>query len=512
MRLLKRKVKKIQQTEETAGSGNENRWSAEQWETYLKEHLQDSPDFTTRVVEHEGQRIFIFYLTNLVTSQQLNEYILEIIQQEPVRYRDIKELYNELPVGSALFSSNIKEVVSFLIEGSAFIYMDGSGKGLLVNIAENLQTAIEKSETESSIYGPKIAFSDSLSTNISLIRKRINDSNLCTEKFMIGERNKREIRIIYVKDIADEENVQTLRQRINEIEIDDIIDTNVLNQLLDDQSMSLFPQLVSTELPDRVAYMLMKGKVGVLVDRSPNALVGPATLLNFFEATEDVYTRWNLSTFIRVVRFAAIFMSIMFTPAYVAALTYNYEVIPSTLLVSLGQSRANVPFPPVIEALILEFTLELLREAGARLPTKVGQTMGIVGGIVIGQAAVEAGFTSNILIIIVAISSLGTFTAPSYMMGTVVRIIRFPFIILAGMYGGIGIMAGLIYVLMHLLTLTSLGRPYLAPLYPFRSEDVKDSIFRFPPSMLSKRPVTNRPPDQQRFSAKKAKQKKDIDE
>lgn len=512
MRLMKGKIKKIKKEEEAAHTEKRNRLSSEQWEASLKDYLQDSPDFTTRFVQNNGQTISIFYLTNLITSQQLDESILEVIQQEETGYSDIEDLYHHIPVGSAFFSSSLKEVASFLIEGSAFLYVEGSEKGLLVNIAENLQSSLEKSETESSIYGPKISFSDSLSTNISLIRKRINDPNLCTEKFMMGERNTREVRIIYIKDIADEENVQTLRQRISEIEIDDIIDTNVLNQMLDDQSMSLFPQMLSTELPDRVAYMLMKGKVSVLVDRSPNALIGPATFLNFFQATEDVYTRWNLSTFIRFVRFAAIFMSIMFTPAYVAALTFNYEVIPSTLLVSLGQSRSNVPFPPVIEALILEFTLELLREAGARLPTKVGQTMGIVGGIVIGQAAVEAGFTSNILIIIVAISALGTFTAPSYMMGTVVRIIRFPLIILAGLYGGIGMMVGLIYVLMHLLNLTSLGRPYLSPLYPFRFADLKDSVFRFPPSMLSNRPVTNRPIDKQRFSAKKAKEKKDIDE
>ena len=168
------------------------------------------------------------------------------------------------------------------------------------------------------------------------------------------------------------------------------------------------------------------------MDRSPDAIYGPAPFFTFFESTEDIYMRWNMGFFLRILRLTATFLSILLTPAYVAVLTYHYEVIPSPLLVSLGQSRSNVPFPPVFEAFLLEFVIELLREAGRRLPTKVGQTMGIVGGIVIGQAAVEAGFTSNILIIIIALSALGSFTTPSYLMGTAIRIIRFPIILLAG--------------------------------------------------------------------------------
>jgi len=265
-------------------------------------------------------------------------------------------------------------------------------------------------------------------------------------------------------------------------------------------------------LPDRLSLALLKGKVGVLLDRSPAAIYGPTTFFSFFESTEDVYMRWNMGSFLRMLRLVAIFLSVLLTPAYVAVLTYHYEVIPSPLLVSLGQSRSNVPFPPIFEALLLEFIIEMLREAGARLPTKVGQTMGIVGGIVIGQASVEAGFTSNILIIIIAISALGSFTTPSYIMGSAIRIVRFPIIILAGFWGGVGIMIGFCILLIHLLRMSTLGRPYLTPIYPFSYHDLRYSIFRLPLQYLGGRPETNEPTDKRRYPLKKAKTIKDVDE
>lgn len=222
--------------------------------------------------------------------------------------------------------------------------------------------------------------------------------------------------------------------------------------------------------------------------------------------------RWQSGSFLRLLRFAAMFFSILITPTYVAALTYQYAIIPTQILISIGQSRATVPFPPIFEALLLEFLLELLREAGVRLPTKVGQTMGIVGGIVIGQAAVQAGLTSNILIIVVSMSALASFTTPSYLFGTTIRLIRFPLIILAGFLGLIGIVFGLSFLLIHALRLTSLGRPYLIPIYPLRLKDFNKVLFRTPFNHTSKRAGAYRPKILRRFSKKDANQIRDIDE
>jgi hypothetical protein len=473
--------------------------------------VSSSDDLVFRILQPHNQKIVIFYFEDLVDLKTLNECIirpLEDIKEES----DAETLANKVNIADITRTNQISEVVEKLVNGSAYLFRENDTYGILADIQDKATRGLEKAETESLVFGPKISFTESISKNLNLIRSNLNDPKLCVETLMIGSRAKKKVQMVYIKDIADEENVNTFRQRITELEVDSIIDSTVLSQMIEDNSFTVFPQFITTELPDRLTISLLHGKIGLLVDRSPTVIIGPSTFMNFFESTEDIYMRWNMGTFLRLIRFIAIFFSVLLTPAYVAVLTFHYEVIPSALLVSLGQSRSNVPFPPVFEALLLEFVIELLREAGARLPTKVGQTMGIVGGIVIGQAAVDAGFTSNILIIIIAISALGSFTAPSYAIGTAVRMIRFPVIMMAGLYGGVGIMFCLCFILIHLLKVTTLGRPYLTPIYPFRFSDWKYSIFRLPYQFLVQRPVSNRPGDSTRIPAKKIKQKKDVDE
>jgi len=235
------------------------------------------------------------------------------------------------------------------------------------------------------------------------------------------------------------------------------------------------------------------------VDGSSLAIVCPLSFLEFFQSQEDQNLRWQIATFIRLLRFSAVVLSVFLSPLYVAALTFHYEVIPQSLLVPLSESRALVPFPPLMEALLLEIIIELLREAGIRLPSKVGQTIGIVGGIVIGTAAVQAGITSNILIIIVALGALSSFTTPSYMMGNVIRIVRFPIIVLAGLWGFYGIMLAACFILIHLLRQTSLGTPYTAPFYPPRLLDWRDSLVRLPLPFTFKRPSNTRPENEDKY-------------
>ncbi|KUP09031.1 spore gernimation protein [Bacillus coahuilensis m2-6] len=474
--------------------------------------MKDHEDLITRTFEKLDVKITLYFIQTLVDQKVIDLNILNVIQHHIKDEISYSVLENKLPVSQINRSNDAKIISENIRAGSVFIHFDQEEEGILVHLCKNVERSIASSENESLIFGPNLAFTDSLETNIHLIQRKVRDENLCFEKLMIGERNHTEVRLVYLKDLTDESVVNTVRQRLEDLTVDDMVDSSVLAQYLDDNEFSLFPQTLLTELPDRVSFLLSKGKIAILADRSTNAIICPTSFSSFFETTDDVYTRWNIGTFLRMVRYIAMILSVLLTPAYVASLTYHYEIIPSALLVTLGQSRANVPFPPVFEALVLEFILELLREAGARLPTKVGQTMGIVGGIVIGQAAVEAGFTSNILIIIVALSALGTFTTPSYTMGAVIRIIRFPLIILAGLWGAIGIVVGIIYLMLHLLQLTSMGQPYMVPAYPFRFGDLKDSIVRIPYSYSNKRPVSNRPQDPDRYPAKEAKTKKDPSE
>ena len=477
----------------------------------IKDSLKQSADLAFHEIETDGHQILIIYLENIINTDQLHQHIIKPLERTTDELNP-KAIANTINIGKISFTNHLIDVTEAILNGNAYIFAEGQNCGVLADIADKASRSLEKAETESLVFGPKVAFTEDLSTNMNVVRTNVNDPNLCVEEFILGSRVKTKTYLIYIKDIADEENVNTFRQRMKELEIDSIIDSSVLAQMIEDNSYTVFPQLITTELPDRLSISLLHGKIGILVDRSPQAIIGPTTFLNFFESTEDIYMRWNMGTFLRMLRFTAIMLSILLTPAYVAVLTYHYEVIPSSLLVSLGESRSKVPFPPVFEALLLEFIIELLREAGARLPTKVGQTMGIVGGIVIGQAAVEAGFTSNILIIIIAISALGSFTAPSYAIGTAVRIIRFPIIICAGLYGGVGIVFAFSFILIHLLKLTTLGRPYLSPIYPLSISDLRYSLFRLPYQFMGRRPNSNSPIDNQRMKKRKKTETKDVDE
>ncbi len=448
---------------------------------YISDKVQNSPDLFYYELPMQESTLYFIYMKNLIDSTAFNQFILtptvELLKKNDV---DFKKLRSRLLTPDSLLTSDGDEIAKNLLEGFVLILKEGEDDQLLVNASKKVERSIEKAETESLVFGPKISFTESLSTNISIVRQNILSENLCTESIVIGKKNETEIRVVYIKDLADEDSVNYIKKKISNLEIDEVLDTSVLAQMIEDNNYSIFPQYLQTELPDRVRYSLDRGLIAVFADRSPMVLLGPVSFFNFFESTEDVYMRWNMGSFIRGLRYLTMFLSVLLTPAYVAVITYHYEMIPSTLIVSLGESRSKVPFSPILEAFLLEIMIELLREAGARLPTKVGQTMGIVGGIVLGQAAVEAGFTSNILIIVVALSALGSFTAPSYLMGTAIRVTRFPILILAGLWGGVGIVIGLCFLLIHFLRLTSAGKPYLQPVYPLNFEKVKNTLVRLP--------------------------------
>ncbi|MCV9884205.1 spore germination protein [Metabacillus halosaccharovorans] len=478
----------------------------------IKYILNQSPDLICRTLEVGKDCIEIVFMKNLIKAETVNEYVIKFIQQLPKKDITYSYLMKNIPIDEVKIDFKEQEIISSLLNGFVYIYLLEESKALLVNCANPIERTIEKAETESLVYGPKISFTESLSSNVRIIRQNINNSNLCTDELEIGERVKKQLRIIYIKDLTDEDLLNTLKQKLENIKTDNISDSSILAQCLEDNHYSFFPQFIMTELPDRFLYSILNGKVGILLDRSPVAIIGPANFFSFFESTEDIYLRWSLSTFIRFIRLLAMAGSLLLTAFYVAIITFHFELIPSRLLIIIGQSRSQVPFPPFLEALLMEILIELLREAGARLPSKVGQTMGIVGGIVIGQATVEAGLTSNILIIIVAFSALGAFSAPIYEMGTAIRICRFPFIFLAGIWGLNGIMVGVCVLMVHLLRLTSLNKPYLAPLYPFRIKDLKYFLIRLPHHFYMRRPVVNRPLNPFRTGSKFKKTEKDLDE
>ncbi|WP_186579318.1 spore germination protein [Aquibacillus kalidii] len=483
----------------------------EQFKSILEKYLQNSTDISFTQYEVQGQKIAVFFIDYMVDKNLLDDKLLGTLLASKTDW-DASSILNEVPLDGGKQHINLIELATTLLSGSVGVYVENEDQAVSFSISKLEKRPLGKAETESLVLGPQVSFTESLSTNLNVIRWRLGTHDLVTEKFIIGERGQSEVRLVYLKSLANDTDVQTMRQRLKDLVVDEVEDASVLSQYIEDNNSSLFPQYYLTELPDRLCYAVSKGRLGVLVDKSPTSIIAPSTFFSFFESTEDIYMRWNIGSFLRMLRFVAMFISFVVTPTYVACVTFHYEVIPTPLLASLGSSRAQVPFPPIIEAMLLELLIELLRESGARLPTKVGQTIGIVGGIVLGQAAVEAGLTSNVLIIVVASSSLASFTAPSYLMGSAIRVIRFPLILIAGLIGLIGVTLGLIFFFIHLIRMTSLGRPYLLPAYPVNWKDMDDSFFRLPFSLNNTRSTSFRPKDMNRYPKKKAKKKKDIDE
>ncbi|WHX24791.1 spore germination protein [Virgibacillus halodenitrificans] len=481
-------------------------------ESFLKEKFEKNPDLVfSKYEQQNGKKVGVCFIGYQVDTDKVEEFLLQPLLSMEEKWTN-KEIINRTPLNDVQTSHSLEEILQKLLVGEVFIYVEGEKEILSYLLLNKEKRSLEKAETESLVLGPKIGFTESIVTNMNIVRWRIKSTDLVLEDYTIGKLNPRDIRLIYLKSIANEEDVNTMRQRIKELDVDEVEDSAVLSQYLADSQSNIFPSFQSTELPDRFTYAITKGKVGILMENSPTGIIAPANLFSFIESTEDLYMNWYAGTFLRLLRFIAMFFTVIVTPLYVAIITYQYSIVPTQLLISIGQSRAAVPFPPLIEALILEFLIELLREAGARLPTKVGQTMGIVGGIVIGQAAVAAGLTSNILIIVVAMSALASYTSPSYLLGTTIRIIRFPLILLAGLFGLIGIMFGLCFLIIHLLRLTSLGRSYLIPLYPLQLQDFNKVFYRTPFKFEYKRAKSYLPRSLYRFSKKDAGQKRDIDE
>ncbi|WP_410771697.1 spore germination protein [Fontibacillus sp. BL9] len=363
--------------------------------------------------------------------------------------------------------------------------------------------SIEQSQTESAITGPHDAFNETLETNLSLIRQKFKSNRLKVSQFRVGELTKTKVCLLYIDGLASMDYVEEMASRIQAIEFSSLYDGTMLTQLIDDFPNSLFPLFQTSERPDIAVSKLNEGKIIVIADQSPSAIIAPSSFFEFFTTPDDYYNRWAVGSALRLLRYLAFIITISLTSLYVAITTYHYEMIPENLLVSLTESRSRVPFPPIIEALLMETTIEMLREAGARLPTKIGQTIGIVGGIVIGTAAVEAGFTSNILIISVAMSAIASFVVPSYIMSGSIRLIRFGLIILSGMLGNFGFVAGVALMIIHLSKLTSLGTPYTIPAAPIKPVDWKDIFIRGPFWSFHQRPTQSASPNKNPNKMKK---------
>jgi hypothetical protein len=447
---------------------------------HIVEQFGDCVDIFHKKFPHHGAELLFF--NDLVDYQTLQQEILNWLQT--LTKEELTDRISHLNVKEVCTN---KEAVSAVLNGQALLSFNSCL--YVVDVSGGEARSVQESETESILLGPHEAFVESSKVNIALIRRKIRSAHLKSIPISVGEISKTTVTLMYLEDIVNKELFMEIKQRLEQIEIHGILDTNMLVQLMEEHPYSPFPQFFTTERPDVVASKLLAGKIVGVVDESPYVLCTPSSFFDFMQSADDYNQRWITGAFIRLLRYFSLFITVTFTAFYVSVTTYHYEMIPQTLLPSLIESRNKVPFPPLIEALFLEFIIELLREAGARLPTKIGQTIGIVGGIVIGQAAVEAGITSNILIIAVAVSAIASFVIPSYSMSASIRIVRFSFILLAGFWGNIGLIFGLGVLVVHLTGLTVLKTPYFIPVSPTYFRDWLDVVIRAPYKLITQRPT-----------------------
>ena len=430
---------------------------------------------------------------DLIDGSVLNALMIHAREIPPDPPEMAESLYKLIRYGS-LPAMELKEVeeldsaILAVLSGDAILLLDGIEKIIVIGLKKWPARGVSEPATESVIRGPRDGFTETYRFNTALVRRRIRDPRLKLKQKQIGRRSHTDVGIFYIDDIALPELVEEVERRLDTIDIDAILESGYIEQLIQDSIWSPFPTMRATERPDEVAAELLEGRVAVLVDNSPFALIMPTTFNSLFHSPEDHYDRWITATMLRLIRFVASIMSLTLPALYIAVTVYDPGIIPTKLMVSIAASRQGVPFPALFEAVLMELTLELLREAGLRLPIAIGGTIGIVGGLVIGQAAVEAGIVSPIMVIIVAITAISSFAIPNYYLSVGFRLLRFLLLFLAGMLGLYGLMIGMLLVLCHMAKLKSFGMPYLAPYAAFSPSDLKDTIIRVPRFMMETRP------------------------
>ncbi|MFC4075267.1 spore germination protein [Salinithrix halophila] len=460
--------------------------------TELQRRFPHAPDLVIRRFQTKaGDEVALFYLENLVDKIAINDQVLR-----PLMY-DLPSVENldqpELPIGKTETASDWAKVEASLFEGKSILILEGHHSALLFFTQGWPQRAIQEPQVESTLKGGHQGFVETATQNLALIRTYLNHRELHIKKYTLGLRGNIEAYIVYLNDIVQPDYVAEMEDRIQQIHVDTVLNTGELEQYVEDHPFALFPQFLHTERPDTVVSQILQGRIAVLVDRSPFVMIGPATFTTFFQNVDDYSVRWLVASFLRLLRFFAFFIAISLPALYIAVISFHYEVIPFDLMLSIATSRVRVPFPPILEALLMEAAIEMIREAGVRLPSPVGQTIGVVGGIVVGQAAVQAGIVSNIMVIIVAITAISSFIIPNHDMAFAVRLVRFPMMLIASLFGMVGIAIGLIVLFVHIINMESLGQPYGSPFAPTRLPDWKDTWIRVPLWKMNTRPLSPHP-------------------
>ncbi|GIP16765.1 spore germination protein KA [Paenibacillus montaniterrae] len=439
--------------------------------------------------DHGIKEAVILYVEGLTDRDTLMNNIIKPLQfRKPFASSVIDELKQLVSASDLKEAADTDYILQALFSGDTIILMHGEASALVASSKGGEKRPVSEPATQTIIRGPRESFTENLSTNTALIRRKVKDANLWLETMQIGRVTKTKVGIMYIQGLVQPSIITEIKQRLNQIDIDGILEGGYVEEFIQDKTFTPFPTIQNTDRPDSSAAALLEGRVVIIIDGSPFVLLAPALFVQFFQASEDYYHRWDISTLIRGLRFLSFAIALLAPSLYVAVTTYHQELIPSSLLFALASQREGAPFPAFIEAFIMEIMFEVLREAGIRMGRAVGSSVSIVGTLVIGQAAVEAGLVTAAMVIVVSSTAIANFVSPSFNMGISTRLLRFGFMALAASLGLYGITIGLIILALHLCHLTSFGIPYMSSLAPYYSNDQKDALFRFPHWLMKKRP------------------------
>jgi spore germination protein KA len=477
----------------------------------FKTYLHNCSDVVFREIElFSVQPVpgVIIYIDGMVDRTIIDEYILhslmglqlkeELLSSRIGLLRDIK--FRFLNIGEVDEQYYLGELLQGIMIGNTVILLDGCSFGLNCSTKGWEDRAVSENTNETVVRGPREAFVENIRNNTALIRRRLKTHRLKVEEFTIGVQSQTKINMLYLEGIAQDQLVEEVRVRLGRVKTDRILALGEVESFIQDAPFSPFPTMANTDRPDVVTANILEGRVALVIDGTPMVGTVPAVFWEFLQSSEDFYERFQFASFLRLLRASALFVSLVLPSLYVAITTFHQEMLPTPLILSVAAGREGVPFPALLEALIMELTFEVLREAGLRLPKTVGQTISIVGALVVGEAAVRASLVSPLMVIVVSLTAISSFTIPNYSAAISIRLLRFPLIILSGLLGFYGLTWGLMLLLFHLLSLRSFGVPYLSPVAPQNFTSWKDIFIRAPLTMMVKRPEIFVKDNQQRMA------------
>jgi spore germination protein KA len=467
----------------------------------INDVLGDSVDLVKREFVYHGKddiKATCFFTDGLVNTQvveKLIEFLIDKIQHTTRNLPDkdsplsTDEIIKHLVINPSIKVIKVmEEGIEGILSGDTLVLFDGSNEPLLLSSRGYDARSVSEPATEQVVRGPRDGFTENIRTNTALVRRRIRDPNFRIDSLKIGRKSKTDINIAYIKGVVKEGLVDEVKKRLQKIEMDTIIESGYIEELMEDAPYSPFTTVQSTERPDKVTAELCEGRVAIFVDNTPFVLIVPTYFWQFLQASDDYYAKFYTGSFFRLIRYFAFVISLTLPSIYVMLGSFHQEMIPTPLALTIASGREVIPFPVLLEALIMEISFELMREAGLRMPKPVGQAVSIVGSLIIGQAAVQAGMVSPFMVIVVAITGIASFAIPNYAASFSIRLIRFPLLIASGTLGLLGFAAAFSMLAIHALSIRSFGEAYLAPAAPFQPSDQKDTIIRFPWWKMDKQP------------------------